>query len=384
MSIGRDPLSDYQRSLGESIENHRAQDLPSGGNNLFGRSVFGFLSQTFGGMLPRVPSVGGMSLGIGPDIGDQLKRQGVGLATNSIIGAIFGTGGPKFERDRINQLLEDKGFVGFHFDDNQDLSFTIPFFENPKISESRDAKYANNEIMNRNEPWRLWTGASPRKVKVDFSITKPHVQSFTDGALEALATDFQSNIRGGKNLKQDFQFYIRGEQNLRSEFAKEIRPGPVDQFGQQSVWGSDRLAASRFDSDEDFTVPMSSHNPAAAQDAFFAASELSTVHDKVWLHIMTSLQSVRAGVVRSNSNETLNGPPTLRLKFGGMFHETEKYILKSYGVKYDERAGYEESSLGLLPRKIDISLTLESFSQGIGENDSILNPPGWDTILVIQ
>jgi len=207
-------------------------------------------------------------------------------------------------------------------------------------------------------------------VKVDFSITKPHVQSFTDGALEALATDFQFNIRGGKNL--------------RSEFAKEIRPGPVDQFGQQSVWGSDRLAASRFDSDEDFTVPMSSHNPAAAQDAFFAASEQSTVHDKVWLHIMTSLQSVRAGVVRSNSNETLNGPPTLRLKFGGMFHETEKYILKSYGVKYDERAGYEESSLGLLPRKIDISLTLESFSQGIGENDSILNPPGWDTILVIQ
>ena len=230
----------------------------------------------------------------------------------------------------------------------------------------RDAKYANNEIMNRNEPWRLWTGASPRKVKVDFSITKPHVQSFTTPALESLSSDFQ--------------FLLRDGEKLQSDFAQEIRPGPLDDFGQQSLWPT---PASVFTPDEDFTVKLSSGFDSATEQ-YFDARDKTTIHNRVWLHIMNSIQSVRSGVVRSNSDEILNGPPIIRLRFGGLYQEKEKYILKSYNVKYEERAGYENTSLGLLPRKIDISLTLESFSQGIGENDSILNPPGWDTILVIK
>jgi len=116
------------------------------------------------------------------------------------------------------------------------------------------------------------------------------------------------------------------------------------------------------------------------QDVFSQAS----VHNTLWLHIMNSLQSVKAGVVRSNSNDILNGPPEIRLKFGSLYPGTEKYILRSYNIRYDEKAGYENTKQGLLPRKLDLSLSLESFSQGISEQDSIINPPGWDTILVIK
>ena len=376
MSIQRDPVSDWYRNLGQSIEDHRGQPLPSN-NSTFGRSVFGFLSQTFGGMIPRVPTVGGMSIGLGPDIGDQLKRQGVGLATNAIFDAIFGRGGP-YNKPDFNRKLEDKGFLMFEFDADQDISFKIPFFENPKISESREARYVSSEIMNRNEPWRLWTGASPRKVKVDFSITKPNVQSFIHGAIENASTDLQFALRGGKMLEQDVTMLEQDREDwnimiandAHAEGAPELNnPWDVGVMGQGvsprpafPPTGNAEIAATKY------------------QDVFSQAA----VHDTLWLHIMNSLQSVKAGVVRSNSNEILNGPPEIRLKFGSLYPGTEKYILKSYNIRYDEKAGYENTKQGLLPRKLDLSLSLESFSQGISEKDSIINPPGWDTILVIK
>ena len=371
MSIGRDPLSDYQRSLGESIENHRAQDLPSGGNSLFGRSVFGFLGQTFGGMIPRVPTVGGMSIGLGPDVGDQLKRQGVGLATNAIIGAVFGTGGPKFIREIVRkEKLEDKGWVEFHFDDDQEIDFRIPFFSNPRISESRDAKYVSNEIMNRNEPWRLWVGASPKKVSVDFSIQKPHIQSLTDGILEGAAKDFQFMLQGGALLESE---------RLRTdELATQHTPNPWDVgvMGQ----GVSPAPAEPFKTDAEL-----------ANKNFYDAMERSQVNDGLWTHVMNSVKVVQGSVVRSNDPNNINGPPIVRLKFGSLYSSSEKYILKSYTIKYDERWGYENHSnpkMSIVPRKIDISLKLESFSQGIKYDKdgipSILNPPGWDTIMVIK
>ena len=52
---------------------------------------------------------------------------------------------------------------------------TIPFYENPKIRETRKAGYNRTNIFKRNEPIRLWTGTGASLFEVEIRYTLPHM-----------------------------------------------------------------------------------------------------------------------------------------------------------------------------------------------------------------
>ena len=83
------------------------------------------------------------------------------------------------ERFQLNQAIERRGGIRFNYAPLKDLPARkvtwIPFYENPMITESRRANYAQTKIYLRNEPVRLYTGSEARKFKVDIHYSLIHM-----------------------------------------------------------------------------------------------------------------------------------------------------------------------------------------------------------------
>lgn len=54
---------------------------------------------------------------------------------------------------------------------------SIPFYENPKIRESKKAGYNRTQIFKRREPIRLWIGSTAKVLDVEIKFTQPHMES---------------------------------------------------------------------------------------------------------------------------------------------------------------------------------------------------------------
>jgi len=380
MSVNRDPTSQWQKDIYASLQDHYSQPLPSSDRGgLFGRSVFGFLSQTFG--MPGL-NVGGYNLGLSPNIVDDAIRIGKGLATDAIFGALF----PKEDRnkitDRYNQLLEKSGYLKFNFRKDGYRDLILPFYENPSIKESRKADYARNKIMNRTEPIRLWTGSEPVVYKVDFSLTLPHLVEFAIYHSEQYFGEFVQKMEGplknySNTLKEDFvnSGKDRGVTDKAVEKSGMFAPSvPLGDLGFEH-------------SRHQIGNPVDSTAKAAQGTINYNESVASHREERIVKFVIFMVDLIRNSIVGSvrgpEDTQPLpqTGPPIVELKFGTMYAGIP-CIATNYSLKYDERAGYHNYSM--LPRKIDISLTLESFHQSLIEGDSSVGgalhaSPGWNT-----
>tara|TARA_R110000744_G_scaffold125974_1_gene232230 strand:+ start:906 stop:1823 length:918 start_codon:yes stop_codon:yes gene_type:complete len=303
---------------------------------MFGNSTFGFLTQAFDFKLPRIPTVGGMSLGIGPDMFDQAKRQLKGLATNWLIGGLFRKEHYSRVTDRINQYMEEHGYIKFVFGDDD---FLLPFFENPSITESRNANYASTPVMNRNEPWRLWTGASPEKVDISFNMTLPHIMQF------AIKTAFQTNIVGA------------GYEEQHSD----------------KTWDAWIAATSDYDVPQ-FEEWVESREYVVSGGTKEPPSQRTNGDDyELTLYVSHMIDLIRASVIGSVEKDYVAGPPVVNLKFGTLYNDSP-FMVTSYTFKFEGKEGYHNETL--LPRRIKVRMSLESLHQA---PESAL--PGWDSIL---
>ena len=219
MSLKIDKVTDWARNNGAKIDSHWGQDLPSPYSNLtFGRSAFGFASDTF--------RLGKYTMGLSPTdltdwdaIKEQAINWGLSKAGSLLTNWLASTHrdflddrdrnqllSGQWEGYRFNHKIEYRGYMAFAYNDeakhgelsdSQVYSFVmrdgemfktlkVPFFENPKITETRSANYASQDIINRNEPYRVWMGSKAKKVKVDFKITLPHLLTFASEQLADL------------------------------------------------------------------------------------------------------------------------------------------------------------------------------------------------------
>ena len=53
----------------------------------------------------------------------------------------------------------------------------INIMSNPKVKESRRPNYAEAEVFYRNEPVKLYTGTGAKKITIDFSLHRNHMQA---------------------------------------------------------------------------------------------------------------------------------------------------------------------------------------------------------------
>ena len=277
-----------------------------------------------------------------------------------------------WEGYRYNHKLENKGHLSFTYDSGafgQDVLtplttesspntltyggeefkiFRLPFFENPKISESRNAVYASHDIVNRNEPYRLWVGAKAKKVNVSFNITGPHLVTF--------AKTLMSDQVKGALMSQGFKDYLRDL--IKEQNDMELMPQDEGTFrGGVSGLGS-------------YGTYRTTLNTLEAREGEGSIGDQASPRRHLVIYTMYLLNLIRSSVIGSTNTSSPDGgtayqksyiPAPIIFLTHGVMYDKEPFIATNYSINFDGKHGYEE--LSMLPRVISIKLTLESYNQ---------------------
>ena len=400
MSLKRDSVTEWAKRNGDAIAAHRSQDVTSRNNvpRAFGQSVFGLASQipafseytnskyTLGispaavlngnwdSIADRALNVAGSYLG--DFINKSLTPDSRKWLEDKDSDTLFGM----YEGYRRNQKLEEKGYIGFSYPDEiandlvigQNISykpysdnrtethsvFKVPFYENPTIKESRQPTYATHPIVGRNEPYRLWTGAKPAKVDLKFRLLMPHMMTFGTKKMQELilsskfVKSFASHLHTVVNNADNNSTPERDKDTglfndlpaSLSDISDNIRLvfGPGGTTGDQYQFAHDLLTKVQYDD-------------------FLASNARGLVIQNLMAIIAMVKGSVISTTIANRKSDVNYFPaPVAFLTFGGLYND-EPFIVTNYSMTFDGKFGYEE--LSLLPRSIDISLTLESYNQ---------------------
>ena len=352
----------HENSLIRPVEENRSQPLPS--------SYFGPHGSSWGS---QMLGLGGEIFGLGDDLPislgspqqmiDNALRQAQGLAINYVLDNVFNKEQLTLVTDRINQDLENRGYLEFvHNAGSNSTSWKLPFFSNPTISETRSATYSTHAIVNRNEPWRLFTGASAKQLQLTFTLTLPHIIEF------AFAFSKEHTLK-----------YIEGSEyyeNFKEVVKEHLDEGTEQLGGNQSYQSLSNLRGNGEASDSRTYVPG-----RTATKQFVNGEEEKKFTGYIQYIVDMIRSSVLGSVIPSHS---VAAPPIIKLKFGTLY-DHYPCIVKSYSVKFDGNSGAGFDTNTLLPRQMAIQLSLEGFHQTDelhpqGRED-YSTPEGWDTVL---
>ena len=380
MSIKRDAITEYQRRISENIEKHRSQPL---GDSRLRQTQENIALQSFGGLLPKVENLpGGGSLTFGSDW-ESLKQQGIHTGANLLLGAIYRRSRMGVVSDRMDQVLETRGYLEVEY---ATRTMRIPFFENPKITESRKSTYARSPVLNRNEPWRLWTGADAKTLNISFNFTLPHLQHFWKSVMNAVIFGAFHELSNNRiKVLLEYLKDVKGEYqdangHLKGVFGDVIGSVSPARKGSQGEWGGQPGAF-----EDAFDMGIFKELEGTTQNhyltAFRSLAEKEAQSDTTpaaWvLFLFDFIRGLVLGGpsspwVPSSEPSFITGPPIVRLYFGALYHG-EKFVTTSYKFAFDDKAGYD--NLTLLPRVSKLQLQLQSFNQG---NDS---PETYNSVL---
>jgi len=237
-----------------------------------------------------------------------------------------------------SERLSDTSFLTFwFFKKGEGLTPTkikLPFYENPKLSESQTPSYAEYNPFGRSGSLFTFTGTKSREFKLSFPLTFDHISKFSYSTPEA-----------------------KKQSDIQSFFA-----------------GTD------IDIDE---INNDSYVNFVNDITFNKASD-----DKNTQLIMYWINLIRSSVV--NNADDQSPPPLLRLNHGTMYRNVP-CICTNYDISHDESAGYERTSM--LPKRLMVSMTLKelrrdnliSFSDLIGAKEIIVDIndklKGWEQIV---
>ena len=419
MSLKVDKVTDWARRNGDRIDSHWGQSLPSPYSNMiFGRSAFGLASDTFG--------LGKYTMGLSPTdlldwdaIKDQAANWGLSKAGSLLTGWLASTHrdfldnrdrnqllSGQWEGYRFNHKIEYRGYLAFAYPEdatsetllgsrNHLQAFTyrdgerfqvlkVPFFENPKISESRSATYASQEIINRNEPYRVWMGSKAAKVNVSFNITLPHLMTFASEQFQDLVKStfigkpYQEKIMSLlKNQLKDIprDVYTPATITVPEEGWLEGVTGAIGDFVDGvgdtiSGWAQDAMDYF-FDTPEGINYLEDryelTNDILEKVDHELGAGATGHPRAEVIIYALYLLDIIRNSVIGSTKqtpsdpyNKKLTNPPVIFLSHGSLYNN-DPFIATSYNIEFDGKEGYEE--LSLIPRVIKIKLVLESYDQ---------------------
>ena len=74
-----------------------------------------------------------------------------------------------------SRLLPERSRIEFHYGGDDEGVVFIPFYENPKITESQKANYSDYDVVGRAGTLYAYTGAKSRTLKVEMTFTLPHL-----------------------------------------------------------------------------------------------------------------------------------------------------------------------------------------------------------------
>lgn len=235
--------------------------------------------------------------------------------------------------------------------------FSLPFFENPKLSESRAAIYSDSVIVNRNEPYKVWMGAKGKQVNLDFNISMAHLLTFADQQFSELALKSIHDTE-----MRDLIMSLLFEANLQ-------RMNPDGELGvappEDLLKYSDHIQVANGYGGMEYGVTNAILNHP---DHPLGTGDSQNRRAQVIVYTVYLLDMIRSSVIGSTKyddnfarhDRRLSHPPITFLTFGALYL-AEPFIVKSYSLNFEGKNGYEE--LSLLPRTINVKLKLESYDQ---------------------
>jgi hypothetical protein len=247
----------------------------------------------------------------------------------------------------------------------------LPFCENPSIVESRKANYANQKILLRNEPARLYVGSEPRKFKVDFHYSLIHLASM-------IPSDLILRI-----FSEGDEHFDEQAMALRA-YLQEIMERDTGQRSYLNAVDGDlknviREMANRLvDGSEGFFGPVPNDEESQFNNMLLHIMRSSKEWYRVSRLFQYAINHIRNSVI-STVATPIQAPPIVELKWGALYDFTP-CIVTNYQFNIEERAGYDVKSL--YPQRLRITLSMEEMRGLHGDGERVRDQlPGWDTVL---
>jgi hypothetical protein len=319
-------------------------------------------------------------------------------------------------RHFIDRGLPERSKLQFFFPNPAEAEdyfvVALPFFENPRISERKKARYQSYQTISRSSNMYSYLGADSRQFTVEFNMTLDHIldsgdiyleryapilrgefsqdserakfatlqtQNTSESPAARLASQYKtlSNVRSSAEQVINSDFMQRGQNSFHSIHETVVRDyglGPIDPR-QQTLAISERVVESVNRSGQ---VVESLTGPAP--DDFEIDTKLKAIDVIIyWVNI------IRSSVI-NNSQNPLYGPPIIRLTHG-ILYEDVPCICRDYTLSYNESAGFDIKTL--LPRQLKITMKLEENRTGnfgvydaMSENSRTRdNLAGWESVV---
>lgn len=303
---------------------------------------------------------------------------------NKTYGAIFG-----------NRILDQRSRIEFHYPggwgkSGEDIITFIPFYENPEIKESQTANYVEYNPIGRGGSLFAYTGTKSRKFKVSLTFTLPHLamhdmgihrfmRVFVGASKKAkkllfTARSKHSNVADVGDVSHSLAaevasiYYqlIDPHLQLKDLLERQQAALPVPTNLPPGFDGITSPLPPTFQSGVLTSVPgtIPIMDPMETEEAFALKVKhpLSQQIYKVTDTLLFFIAVLRTSVVNKVTNP-MQGPPLLRLNFGTLY-QSVPCICKNYNLSWEEKAGYDLTTL--TPRRIKIDLTLDEVRVGSG------------------
>jgi len=314
-------------------------------------------------------------------------------------------------RHIIDRALPERSKLQFFFPNPAEgedyFVVALPFFENPRITERKKARYQSYQTISRSSNMYSYLGADSRQISVEFNMTLDHIldsgniyieryvpilrgqfsqdserarfdysetQNTSESPAARLASQYKvlSNVRSSAEQVLNSEFMQRG---LNSYDSVGATIGREYGIGTGMLGDYQRHHAIVNKSDQ---VATSITSPPPAD--FETTDKLKAIDVIIyWVNI------IRSSVI-NNSQNPLYGPPIIRLTHG-ILYEDVPCICRDYSLSYNDAAGFDVKTL--LPRQIKITMKLEEnrtgnfgVFDGMAENSRLRdNLAGWEAVI---
>ena len=286
------------------------------------------MADQFGPFGPEdTPWNGGTPLGEGPNL------EGLGIAPDT------------YQKMFGNRLLPERSRIEFHYGGGENTIIFLPFYENPKITESQNATYAEYNPVGRAGSLYSYLGSKSRTIKVDMTYTLPHLAMHEMGISRFIRTFMNTGTESEKSLFTQASDY--GPQPKPGDANKSLALAVAkDYWNLRNEGNQSAVLPALDDLGSNTQMVLDSMSP----------NEMTKILDTLLFFISV----LRTSVV-NNASDPMHGPPLLRLTFGSLY-QSVPCICKSYNLSWDDDPGYHLETL--TPRKIRIQLTLNELRVG--------------------
>lgn len=234
-----------------------------------------------------------------------------------------------------DRYLQERGYIEFLFDTGEVASteivnrknqrkksfkVRIPFYENPTISETKQARLGKYKPIGRNSNLYSFLGADSTSISLSFNLTLPHLYH---------------NLGSSSDIGRFVKIYKDASIN-------EFDPSPGN--AKPGLFSNILKVLEDYQSQYYNFQGVSNTNP-------------ESIKVKALYYFWTNI--IRCSVIGTSDHRS--PPPTVRLNFGPL-HKNKRLVVEKYQIGIEEKAGYDVETL--LPRQIKVSLTMEELRAG--------------------